>query len=302
MHYMTNSQIPGVGHIGQIAQMPDGQLYQLSQAIDGLGNVGQAWLPVDGIGQSPYDQPQLGEIRRGADGQLYQYAQTVDGLGNVGFAFLAPLMSALPAVASAVGSLFRGGRAPAPTVPAPHITPVTPSASGGNVTDLTRLAPQIARIVASLLSSRRRRAMLRAGAPFLSGLDADPYELGLAEDPYLYGLDADPYELGLAEDPYLYGLDADPYELGLAEDDPRLGEDGSLYQFQGLDETFDDLRGFGAYPDDLGLAEDELLRGVEGYLQQTPQDRIQGYMKGHPSASPRFVPNATPSPLWQSLW
>ena len=71
------------GHLGEVRQDTNGNLYQLGQYVDERGSLGLGWLP--------YDQPQLGEIRRGADGQIYQYG--VDGLGNVGFAPLAALAS-----------------------------------------------------------------------------------------------------------------------------------------------------------------------------------------------------------------
>jgi hypothetical protein len=276
MQYQMNQQVPGVGYIGQLAQAPDGRLYQLSQSIDGLGNVSPTWLPVDGMGQAPsYDQPQLGEVRRGSDGQLYQYAQTVDGLGNIGFAWasLIPLAAqVLPSITNAVGSLFGGGKSSAPGA----------AASPG--IDWRQIIPQIAQAVAGILGRGTGVSGLGEGADYYSvprgiGLDAD--------DP-----------LGLVDD-----------DLGL--DDPYVGENGNLYRVEGfgegpddlrgLEEDFDSLRGYGAYPDDLGMAADDPLNGMDGYLRQPSESQMRGYVPT-PSPSPAFVSQANPSPLWQSLW
>jgi hypothetical protein len=310
--YMTSPDIAGTfGYVGEIRQGPDGQLYQLSQTVDGLGNLGFSWLPIvgqalqqlspllsQGLGEEMFDQPQLGEVRIGADGQLYQYTQTVDGLGNIGFAWLPAIVKALPTVAQAlpavssiVGSLF-GGRAPAAAAPAAPAAPVAPA--GGGV-DLSQLIPQITQAVAGLLArSRRRRSALS----------------GLGEEPDLYGFGEEPDLYGFGEEPDLYGLGQEPDDsLGLTEDelglgDFYLGEDGGLYELQGLEEDLpEDLRGLELYPDEsLGLTDDEPFSGMQGYLRETPGSQLQGYRTGHPSASPPFVPTANPSELWKPLW
>jgi hypothetical protein len=293
MQYMTNSQGSGVGYIGQLAQMPDGQVYQLSQAVDGLGNVSQTWLPVDGIGQTSYDQPQLGDVRRGPDGQLYQYSQTVDGLGNIGFAWasLIPLAAqALPAIANAVGNLFGGGKGSAAQTPAPAA-----AAPASATIDWRPIIPQIAQAVAGVLNRRRR-------SPGLNGF---------AEDGDLYrgvGMNADE-PLGLAEDDprlsnYYLGENGGLYQLvqGIDEDpDDLRGVDADPYDLRGLEEDPYDLRGVAADADDLGLAPEEALNGLDGYLRESPESQLRGYIP-RPSPSPAFVPQTTPSPLWQSLW
>ena len=316
--YMTTPDTSGTfGYIGEIRQGPDGQLYQLSQTVDGLGNLGFSWLPIvgqalqqlspllsQGLGEEVFDQPQLGEVRIGADGQLYQYTQTVDGLGNVGLGFapLIPILTkalpfvaqALPAVASVVGNLF-GGRAPAPAAPVVPAVPVAPVAPASGGVDLSQLIPQITQAVAGLLArSRRRRSVLS----------------GLAEEPDLYGFGEEPDLYGFGEEPDLYGIGLEPDDsLGLTEDelglgDFYLGEDGGLYELQGLEEDLpEDLRGLELDPDEsLGLTEDEPFSGMQGYLRKTPGSQLQGYRTGHPSASPPFVPSATPSELWKPLW
>lgn len=330
MQYTNGYDMSGSGgYLGEVRQADDGQFYQLSEVVDGLGNMGFAWLPliksllpvaktllpqianlIPNLGEVVYDQPQLGEVRQGDDGQLYQY--TVDGFGNVGFAPLAALLpaaasalpailpavaSALPAVATVVGNLFRG---PAPAqapvaMPAPAVIPAPAIAPSPAVpVDVNQLALRIAQ---NLTRRRRRRY----------GLGEDPYLSGLGEEAELFGLEDDLALYGYGEDPELYGygeVEYPPY--GMGEDELSLGDDEfgeGDDDLNGFGEDLpDELRGFGEGEDELGYSDFEPMNGVDGYLRQEPGGKLNGYVTGHPSASPRFVAKEPPNDMWKPLW
>lgn len=262
MQYSDGSDFGLVGYLGEVRQDTDGQLYQLGEIVDELGNVELGWLA---FGEADYDSPQLGEVREGSDGNLYQYTETVDGLGNIGFAWasLIPLAAqALPGIARGISSLFKGRRSRRT-----RRTGRSPVEAG-----LQQMLPQIARMVTEQLSRQDGGS-------------------GLGEDDLLYGLDEDQELYGLNEDPELFGLDDTPEDdLGmsdeeLGEDDLYLGDEGATSEFQGLDEA-------------VPYAES----GLQGYLQEQPGGRLNGYVKGAPSASPSFPSGPATPDMWKPLW
>lgn len=286
------------GYLGEVRQTPDGQLYQLGEAMDELGNYGLAWFPLSGtgLGEISYPAPQLGEIRQAPNGQYYQY--TTDGLGNVGFAPLAALLpmaakllpavtSILPGVSSLVSNLFKPSEpapappaytpvAPAPIpVPYPGALPGQPQAPTLNVNDL------LSKLISVLGARRRRRRAL-------AGLGEDPDLLGIGEDPDLIGLAEDLELMGYGEaDQEGFGEDPDPLGIGEDLDLMGVGED-------------DDLRGFAEDPGDFqGLAEDD--PGMQGYLTAQGEN-LQGYVKGYPPANPRYAKRTTQPDMWRPLW
>ena len=189
------NQINGMsGHLGEVRQDPNGNLYQLGEIMDERGNIGLGWQPLD--------QPQVGEVRSGADGQMYQYG--VDGLGNVGWA---PIAALATKVLPAIGSLFGGRR---PTLPTPGIPTPFPSVYPRIIGYLNRLVPRIVNETAQattqqviqrlepLLTRQRGRRRGRRG---FAGIGEEPYLYGVGEDPYLYGMGERDYEnLGIGEE------------------------------------------------------------------------------------------------------
>lgn len=273
--YGLNQMNGLAGHLGEVRQDANGNLYQLGEIVDERGNIGLGW--------QPYDQPQLGEVRRGADGQLYQYG--VDGLGNVGFAPLVALASkALPAIANIIPglrNLLPGGQPSSPPPPGMTVSysPVTPRIIGY----LNRLVPRIASATAQataqqvverlepLLARRQGRGRGR-GRRGVAGMGEEPYLYGVGEDPSLYGIGERDYEnLGISDQ----DLGLTPDDLG--ESDPYLG----------------DPMGYSDYPP---------LSGFDGYQRQESSGQLNGYIKGPVSSRPAFVSRETPSELWKPLW
>lgn len=283
-----SNQINGLaGHLGEVRQDANGNLYQLGQYADERGNLGLGWLPLD--------QPQLGEIRRGADGQLYQYG--VDGLGNFGFGPLAalaskalPFLSKIPGVSNIVQGLLPGmipgASAPVPmppvsatvSVPAPApmpmpFSPMYPRTGLRNY--LNSLVPRIADATAQMVVEKLQPTLTRRGRRGRRGV------AGIGEDPYLYGIGEDyPYGIGERVDESLLG-ETDP-DLGLGYD--GLGE-GDPY-----------------FGDSVGYSDYEPVNGIDGYQRQQPGAPLDGYVKGPISSGPAFTSRETQSELWKPLW
>jgi hypothetical protein len=183
------TQMMGVGHLGEVRQGPDGNLYQWMQGVDGLGNPIGFW----------------GKLRRLARKAL-QYHPAALALRAA-----SPLVrKALPQVASVIP----GGAAALTAV-----TPILKEAGVAGYVGIGALyqAPDgtLYQQVQGVAEDEELRGL--AEDEELRGLDEDEELRGFGEDEELRGLDEDEELRGFAEDEELRGLEEDEELRGLGQ-------------------------------------------------------------------------------------
>jgi hypothetical protein len=181
------TQVMGIGYLGEVAQGPDGNLYQWVQGVDGLGNPVGFW------------RKWRRRLRRFVRRALPIVQQVAPFIPGVGPAAAAALTTATPLLRQAGVAGYNG-------LGALYQSP------DGTLYQLQGLA-----------EDEELRGL--AEDEELRGLAEEEELGGLAEDEELLGLDEDEDLRGLAEDEELGGFAEDGELQGFAEDDQLQGLD-----------------------------------------------------------------------------
>jgi hypothetical protein len=199
MQYLSEDQaiqMMGIGHLGEVRQGPDGNLYQYVQGVDGLGN------PIGGF---------WSRLKRGLKA-VHRVAQRGASFipGPYGAAIRAGLKIATPILQKAGVAGYNGLGA---LYQAPDGT--------------------LYQQVQGLDEDEELRGL--AEDEELRGLDEDEELRGIDEDEELRGLSEEEELRGLDEDEELRGLDADEDIQGVAEDEELrgVGEDQDMQGING---------------------------------------------------------------------
>jgi hypothetical protein len=191
------TQMMGIGHLGEMRQGPDGNLYQYTQGVDGLGNLTGFW----------------GKLRKLATRAIKSHPAALALRAASPY-----LRKALP-IAQQVASVIPGGTA--------ALTAATPILKEAGVEGLGALyqAPD---------GTLYQQVQGLDDDEELRGLDEDEELRGIDEDEELRGLSEEEELRGLEKDEELRGLDADDELQGFAENEELRGvaEDQDM---QGID-------------------------------------------------------------------
>jgi len=300
------TQVMGIGYLGQVAQGPDGNLYQWVQGVDGLGNPIGFWRKwrrrLRRVVQraTPFVQQVAPFIPGGAaalkvatpilqragvagyDGLGQDELTQVMGIGYLGEVAQGPdgnlyqWVQGVDGLGNPIGQWRKWRRRLRRVVQRamPFVQQVAPFIPGGAAA--LKVATPI---------------LQRAGVAGYDGLGA----LYQAPDGTLYqvqGLAQDEELRGLAEDEELRGFAEDEELRGLAEDE----------ELQGLDED-EELRGVAEDEELRGFAEDDELQGLDqSYVREDSVSGLEAYVPNQPAGTRWFVPPAQPPELWKPLW
>jgi hypothetical protein len=292
------TQVMGIGYLGEVRQGPDGNLYQWTQGVDGLGNPVGFWRKA------------LKRLGR----RVIRRALPI-------FRQVAPLIPAVGPAAAALRVAAPLLRRAAPVLQqvAPFVPAVAPAAAA--VTAAAPLATEAAATVAPPPAAPAPEAGTAGwglGALYQAP-DGALYQVhGLSQDPELQGLgalyqapDGSLYQVqGVGQDDDLRGLDEADELQGFGEDDELrgfaeadelqgFGEDDELRGFAEADE----LQGFGEDDELRGFAEADELQGLEqGYVREDGVNGLEAYVSDHSEGTRWFVPPGQPPELWKPLW
>jgi hypothetical protein len=223
------AEMSGIGYLGEVAQGPDGRLYQYVETVDGLGNPIGIWKRLRKIGQRAISR---------ALPIAQRLAPFVPGVG--------------PAAALAIS----------------RATPYLRQAGLVGVDGLGALyqAPDGALY---RMDGMGQDDVLQGylAEDELQGFNADDELQGFAAEDELQGFAAEDELDGLGADDELDGLDADDELSGFAQD-PELQGVAQPDDLQGIDEG-EDMAGVSADDELSGFAQDPELQGLEqGYVRQ----------------------------------
>jgi hypothetical protein len=207
------TQMLGIGFVGEVRQGPDGNLYQWTQGIDGLGNPVGFWSKLRRLAKRAANYIPAVAVARAA----------------------APLLRRALPVAQQLSPFIPGGAAVL-TAAAPVLKQA--GIAGQDGLGALYQAPDgtLYQQVQGLAADEDLQGL--AEDEDLRGFDADDELQGLAADEELQGFAADEDLQGFAEGEELRGVAADEDLQGLA-DDPDQTMAGYLRQ--------DDMRGLEAY-------------------------------------------------------
>jgi hypothetical protein len=175
------TQVMGIGYLGEVAQAPDGNLYQWVQGVDGLGNPIGFWKAFRRI------RRRLRRFVRRALPIVQQVAPLIPGVGP----------AAAAALTAATPILQRAGVAGYNGLGALYQAP------DGTLYQVQGLAEDDE--LRGLAEDEEPRGL--AEDEELQGLEEDEELRGVAEDEELRGFAEDEELSGLAEDDELQGLD-----------------------------------------------------------------------------------------------
>jgi hypothetical protein len=303
------TRIMGLGHLGEVRQAPDGQLYQWIEGVDGLGNPVGFWKKLKRIASrvAPLVVP------GGAAMKLLQYGP-VRGLVRRALPFaqsIAPFVpgfgpAAATALRMATPALRQAGIAGYGGLGALYQAP------DGTVYQMQGLAEE--EELRGLAEEEELRGLaeeeeLRGLGALYQAPDGSLYQVhglaedelqGFAEDEELRGLAEDEELRGLAEDEELRGLAEDEELRGIAEEELQgFAEDEELRGY-GEDE---ELRGFAEEEELRGFAEDEELRGLDqGYVREPGVSGFDAYVPAQAPGTRWFTPPSQAPELWKPLW
>jgi hypothetical protein len=254
--------------IGEIAQAPDGSLYEWVEGVDGLGNAVGFWKKLRKVVSSAARYyPPFAALRaarpflRRALPIARRFAPFVPGFGPAAAAALtaaSPLLQKAGVAGYGLGELYE--------------------ASDGTVYQMQGV------------SEDDLNGYLAEDE--LQGFAADDELQGIDEDPDLSGIDADDEIQGLSEDDELRGIDEEQELQGLAEEDELRGIDAD-----------EELQGVGADEDLSEFSESDDLQGLDqGYIREDGFKGVDAYVPQQPPATRWFAEPNQPPPLWKALW
>ncbi len=263
-------QSAGVGYLGEVAQGPDGMLYEWVEGVDGLGNPVGFWKKLKRLARRAAQLHPAALALKAARPLLrralpfaQQIAPLIPGFGP----------AAAAALRAAAPVLQRAGVAGYAGLGALY------EASDGTVFQMQGVSEQ----------------------DDLNGYLADDELQGFAEGDEIQGFDEDPELNGLNADDELQGLSEDDELRGLAEDQELQGladED----ELRGIDAD-DDLQGIAADDDLSGFSADDELEGLEqGYVREDGIKGVDAYVPQQAPATRWFTEPAQPPLLWKPLW
>lgn len=337
MRYLSEdqaTQMMGIGHLGEVRQGPDGNLYQYVQGVDGLGN------PIGGI-WSRVKRWTRRAVRRALP-YVQQFAPVIPGVGPA-VSVLTSAIPAAPAMApadTATAGWGIGEDAMTHMMGIGYLGEVRQGLDGnlyqyvqgvdglGNpiggfwsrlkrgLRNVHRLAQRGASFVPGPYGAAIR-AGLKIATPILqkagvagdNGLgalyqapDGTLYQQvqGLNEDEELRGLAEDEELRGLDEDEELRGLDEDEELRGFAEDEDLRGLDEDE-ELRGLDAD-EELQGFAEDEDLRGVAEDQDMQGIDGYVRQDGMSGLEAFVPQEPPQTRWHVAPAQAAEVWKPLW
>jgi hypothetical protein len=322
MQYLSEDQaiqMMGIGHLGEVRQGPDGNLYQYVQGVDGLGNpIGGFWsklkrglkavhtlaqrgasfIPgpygaaiatglkfatpiLQKAGVAGYEG--IGALYEAPDGSLYQVQGLAEDeeLQGIGDDAMTQIMG--------IGSLGEVRQGP-----------------DGNLYQYVQGMDGLGNPIGSWWKRLVRRALPLAKrfAPFIPGgaaaLTAVTPLLKQAGVEGYEGIDDDEELRGMDEEEELRGIDEDEELRGLSEEE----------ELRGLDED-EELRGLDADEDIQGVAEDEELRGVgedqdmqgiNGYVRRDGMSGLEAFVPQQPPQTRWHVTPAQAPEVWKTLW
>jgi len=265
MRYLgaDEAEMSGVGYLGEVAQGPDGRLYQYVQTIDGLGNPIGFWKRLRRLGQ---------RALRSALPIAQRFAPLVPGVGP---AAAAVIQRATPYLKQAgligidgLGALYQ--------------------APDGSLYRMDGRMDGLAEgeVLEGYLAEDELQGF--AADDDLQGFAADELD-GFAADDELQGVGADDELDGIAADDELQGVGADDDLQGFAQDD----------ELHAVDEG-EEFQGVGADEEISGFAEDPDLQGLEqGYVHEPG---VSAYVPPAAPATRWFVQPAQPPSPWKPLW
>jgi hypothetical protein len=201
------TQVMGIGSTGEVAQGPDGNLYQWVQTTDGLGNPVGFWRALRRIGR------RLRKVVRRAVPIVQQIAPFVPGVGP---AAAAALTAATPLLRQAGVAGYNG-------LGALYQTP------NGTLYQVQGLAED--EELQGLAEDEELSGFSEDDE--LRGLAEDEQLSGIAEDEELSGFSEEDEVNGLGEDEELQGLSEDEDLQGFAEDEELSGLDQGYVREQG---------------------------------------------------------------------
>ena len=269
MRYLgaDETEMSGFGYVGEIAQGPDGHLYQYVQTIDGLGNPIGLWSRLRRLGQ---------RALRTALPIAQRIAPFVPGVG--------------PAAAAAIS----------------RATPYLRQAGLIGIDGLGALYQAPDGSLYRMEGRMEGRMDGLAEGEVLEGYLAEDELQGFAADDELQGFAADELD-GFAADDELEGVGADDELEGVAADDELQGvaADDDLQGFAQDDELHavdegEELRGMGADEEISGFAEGPDLQGIaQGYVHEPG---VSAYVPPAAPATRWFVDPVQPPAPWKPLW
>ena len=263
-------QMAGIGYVGEVAQAPDGTLYEWVEGIDGLGNPVGFWKKLKRLARraAQFDPTALAlraarPLLRRALPFAQQIAPFIPGYGP----------AAAAALRAATPILQRAGVAGYAGVGALY------QASDGSVYQMQGVSQQDD--LNGYLAEED-----------LQGFDDADEIQGLDEDPELNGLDADDELQGLSEDEELRGIDENEELQGFSQDDELRGV-----------ATEEDLQGVAADEDLSEFSESDELQGLDqGYVREDGIRGMDAYLPQQAPATRWFVEPTQPPALWKPLW
>ena len=320
------TQVLGIGYLGQVAQGPDGNLYQWVQGVDGLGNPIGQWRKwrrrLRRVVQRamPFVQQVAPFIPGGAaalkvatpilqragvagyDGLGQDELTQVMGIGYLGEVRQGPdgnlyqYVQGVDGLGNPIGGIWsrlkRGLKAVHRL--AQRGASFIPGPYGAAIRAGLKIATPLLQ-KAGVAGSDGIGALYQAPDGTLyqvQGLAQDEELRGLAEDEELRGFAEDEELRGLAEDEELRGLDEDEELRGFAEDE----------ELRGLAED-EELRGFAEDEELRGFAEDDELQGLDqSYVREDSVSGLEAYVPEQSPTTRWFVPPAQPPELWKPLW
>jgi hypothetical protein len=212
MNYLGENdltQVMGIGSLGEVRAAPDGQLYQWTAGVDGLGNPVGFWRRLRRLSRG---------IRRFARRALPVVSRFAPFIPGIGPAVAAGIQTASPYLrqAGVLGDSGLGALYQSPD---------------GTVYQVQGLAED------DDLRGFGEDEELRGFAEDeeLRGLAEDDELRGLDEDEELRGLDEDDELRGLTEDEELRGLSEDEELHGIAEEEELRGFDQGYVRENGVD-------------------------------------------------------------------
>lgn len=334
------SELMGIGYLGEVRLGADGHLYQWTEEIDGLGNVFGSWKRLRRIGR---------RIRKGVQKVVRRALPIAQRVASAiplpqAQAVAAGLKRATPILRRA-GLAEYGGldglyQAPDGAIYQVegldqdeeflglgddelmevagigamdevrlgldgHLYQWTEEMDGlGNVFGSWKRAKKLGRRV-----RRGARRVTQRGLPIAQRVtSAVPHPAARAAAARIQQASPALRRAGLA----------DPNGLGALYEAP----DGSVYQVDGIGDLAQDGELYGLGQDEelyglaegeeyeaigedeelYGLAEDEELEGLEGYIREDGVNGLEGYMKEEPPTTRMFVRPAQAPDMWRPLW